>query len=44
MLITLRAYTTSLEFECLHRKSLCEMLLFGGDDLSNASLPLACVF
>ena len=26
--------TTSLEFEYLHRKSLCEMLI-GGDDISN---------
>jgi len=33
----------SLEFEYLHQKSQCEMLI-GGDDISNESLPLARVF
>ena len=32
--------TTSLEFECLHRKSWCEMLI-GGDDNSNGVRTLA---
>ena len=27
--------TTSLEFECLHQKSRCGMLI-GGDDISNS--------
>ena len=32
--------TTSLEFDYLHRKSRCEMLI-GGDDIRNEALPLA---
>ena len=36
--------TASLEFECLHRKSLCEMLLIGGDDLSNGVVTLGMCF
>ena len=35
--------TSSLEFEYLHRKSRCEMLI-GRDDLVMTSLPLARVF
>ena len=35
--------TTSLEFDYLHRKSRCEMLI-GGDDIRNEALPLARVF
>ena len=35
--------TTSLEFECLRRKSRCEMLI-GGDDISNDVITLARVF
>ena len=34
----------SLEFECLHRKSVCEMLLIGGDDLSNGVITLGMCF
>ena len=35
--------TTSLEFECLRRKSRYEMLI-GGDDISNDVITLARVF
>ena len=35
--------TTSLEFEYLHRKSRCEMLI-GGDDISNDVITLATCF
>ena len=35
--------TTSLEFEYLHRKRRCEMLI-GGDDINNDTLPLARSF
>ena len=35
--------TTSLEFECLRRKSRYEMLI-GGDDISNNVITLARVF
>ena len=35
--------TTSLEFECLHRKSRCEMLI-GGDDISNDVITLGTCF
>ena len=40
--------TTSLEFEYLHRKSRCEMLI-GGNDISNDAITLgahvlSCVF
>ena len=40
--------TTSLEFEYLHRKSRCEMLI-GGNDISNDVITLgahllSCVF
>ena len=33
----------SLEFEYLHRKSLCEMLI-GGDDISNDVITLGMCF
>ena len=35
--------TTSLEFEYLHRKSQCEMLI-GGDDISNYVITLGTCF
>ena len=35
--------TTSLEFEYLHRKSRCEMLI-GGDDISNDVITLEVCF
>ena len=35
--------TTSLEFEYLHRKSRCEMLI-GGDDISNDVITLGACF
>ena len=35
--------TTSLEFEYLHRKSRCEMLI-GGDDISNDVITLGTCF
>ena len=35
--------TTSLEFDYLHRKSRCEMLIWG-DDICNEALHLARVF
>ena len=35
--------TTSLEFEYLHRKSRCEMLI-GGDDISNDVITLGTWF
>ena len=35
--------TMSLEFEYLHRKSLCEMLI-GGDDISNDVITLGMCF
>ena len=35
--------TTSLEFEYLHRKSPCEMLM-GGDDISNDVITLGTIF
>ena len=35
--------TTSLEFEYLHRKSQCEMLI-GGDDISNDVITLCTCF
>ena len=35
--------TTSLEFEYLHRKSPCEMLI-GGDDISNYVITLGTCF
>ena len=35
--------TTSLEFEFLHRKSQCEMLI-GGDDFSNDVITLGTCF
>ena len=35
--------TTSLEFEYLHRKSRCEMLI-GGDDISNDVITLDACF
>ena len=35
--------TTSLEFEYLHRKSRCEMLI-GGDDISNDVITLEVSF
>ena len=35
--------TTSLEFEYLHRKSRCEMLI-GGDDISNDVTTLGVCF
>ena len=35
--------TTSLEFEYLHRKSRCEMLI-GGDDISNDVINLGACF
>ena len=35
--------TTSLEFEYLHRKSRCEMLI-GGDDISNDVITLSTCF
>ena len=35
--------TTSLEFEYLHRKSRCEMLI-GGDDISNDVTTLGTCF
>ena len=35
--------TTSLEFEYLHRKSRCEMLI-GGDDISNDIITLGTCF
>ena len=35
--------TTSLEFEYLHRKSRCEMLI-GGDDISNDVITLGVCF
>ena len=36
--------TMSLEFEYLHRKSWCEMLIGGDDIIVATSLPLARVF
>ena len=35
--------TTSLEFEYLHRKSRCEMLI-GGDDITNDVITLGACF
>ena len=35
--------TASLEFECLHRKSRCEMLI-GGDDISNDVITFGTCF
>ena len=35
--------TTSLEFEYMHRKSQCEMLI-GGDDISNDVITLCTCF
>ena len=35
--------TTSLEFEYMHRKSQCEMLI-GGDDISNDVITLGACF
>ena len=35
--------TTSLEFECLHGKSRCEMLI-GGNDISNDVITLGMCF
>ena len=35
--------TTSLEFEYLHRKSQCEMLI-GADDIGNDVITLQCSF
>ena len=35
--------TTSLEFEYLHRKGRCEMLI-GGDDISNDVITLGMCF
>ena len=35
--------TTSLEFECLHSKSRCDMLI-GGDDVSNDVITLGKCF
>ena len=38
-----RACNTSLEFEHLHQKSLCKMLI-GGDDISNDVIPHGMCF
>ena len=36
--------TTSLEFEYLHRKSRCEMLIGGDDNISNDVITLGTCF
>ena len=36
--------TTSLEFEYLHRKSRCEMLIVRGDDISNDVTTLGAYY
>ena len=36
--------TTSLEFKYLHRKSRCEMLISGGDNISNDGITLGTCF